>query len=314
MRPLIFAMVLGIGGLGNGWRAAARLWAVPAAIGEAFAGAAVLLWLGLVLAYARHWLADPRAALADMQHPAQGMLASLLPVATLIASLALRPHLPMTAWIMALAGLAGVVTFAAWAIGGLWQDGRTAADTTAVFYMPTVGGGLVAALAAGSFGAVETGWLFFGLGLLSFLAMESVVVARMIQAPLPADRRATLGVHMAPPAVASVALMALSDDAGLMPFALMLFGYGCFQALVLLRLVPWLRQQAFGPTAWAYTFGISALPLAAIRLVERGAGAPVTLLAPALFAAANLIIGWIALRTLWSLVGGQVAVAGRRGG
>ncbi|MCZ0738676.1 dicarboxylate transporter/tellurite-resistance protein TehA [Phreatobacter sp. AB_2022a] len=314
MRPLMFAMVLGIGGLANGWRAAARLWAVPAAIGEAFAGAAVLLWLGLVLAYAKHWLADPRAALADMEHPAQGMLASLLPVATLIASLALRPHLPMTAWIMALAGLAGIVAFAAWAIGGLWQDGRTAADTTPVFYMPTVGGGLVAALAAGSFGAVDTGWLFFGLGLFSFLAMESVVIARMIQAPLPVDRRATLGVHMAPPAVASVALMALTDDAGLLPFALMLFGYGCFQALVLLRLAPWLRQQAFGPTAWAYTFGISALPLAAIRLVERGAGAPVTLLAPALFVAANLIIGWIALRTLWSLVADQVPVAGRGGG
>lgn len=313
MRPVMFAMVLGIGGLANGWRAAAQIWAVPSWIGEALASLAVAIWLGLLVAYAKHWLAAPREALADMQHPAQGMLASLLPVATLIASLALRPHLPATAWIMALSGLAGVLAFAVWAIGGLWQDGRAAADTTAVFYMPTVGGGLVAALAAASFGATETGWLFFGLGLMSFLAMESVVIARMIQTPLPADRRATLGVHMAPPAVASVALMALTDDARFTPFALMLFGYGCFQALVLLRLAPWLRQQAFGPTAWAYTFGISALPLAAVRLVERGAGAPVSLLAPALFAAANLIIGWIALRSLWSLVAGRVPAAGHSG-
>ncbi|WP_204323110.1 hypothetical protein, partial [Streptococcus pneumoniae] len=70
---------------------------------------------------------------------------------------------------------------------------------------------------------------------------------------------------------------------------------------VLLRLTPWLREQPFGPSAWAYTFGISALPLAALRLVERGVGAPVTILAPLLFVAANLIIGWIALRTAWNL-------------
>ena len=314
MRPLLFATVLGIGGLGNGWRAASRLWGAPTWIGEALAAAAVLVWLVLALAYLRHWLVAPGAARADALDPAQGMLASLLPVATLIASLALAPHLPAIAWALALAGFAGVVAFAVFAIGGLWRDGRAGPDTTAIFYMPTVGGGLVAALAAGTFGATDAGWLFFGLGLFSFLAMESVIVARMIEAPLPPDRRATLGVHMAPPAVASVALMALTDQAGATPFALMLFGYGCFQALVLARLAPWLHRQVFGPTAWAYTFGVSALPLAAMRLVERGAGTPVTMLAPILFAAANLIIGGIALRTLWSLAARRAATVHQAGG
>ncbi|MFX6182718.1 dicarboxylate transporter/tellurite-resistance protein TehA, partial [Acinetobacter baumannii] len=84
-------MVLGIGGLGNGWRVAARLWGVPALIGELLAIAAALIWLGLVAAYARRWVTEPGAALADVRHPAQGMLASLIPVSTLIASLALAP-------------------------------------------------------------------------------------------------------------------------------------------------------------------------------------------------------------------------------
>ncbi|QCI66693.1 dicarboxylate transporter/tellurite-resistance protein TehA [Phreatobacter stygius] len=302
MRPMLFGMVLGIGGLGNGWRVAARLWGAPAFIGETLAIAAAVIWLGLAIAYVRLWLTDPEAALADVMHPAQGMLASLIPVSTLIASLALAPHLPNLAWLMFLAGLAGVLGFAVWGIGALWQGGRVVEDTTPVLYMPTVGGSLVAALAAGSFGQADTGWLFFGLGLLSFLAMEPVIIKRLLLTTLPPGQRATLGVHMAPAAVASVALMALTDQPGSTPLALMLFGYGCFQALVLLRLAPWLREQPFGQAAWAYTFGISALPLAALRLVERGAGAPVTALAPLLFLAANLIIGWIALRTLWALM------------
>lgn len=301
MRPMLFGMVLGIGGLGNGWRVATRLWGAPAFIGEVLAIAAALIWLGLAIAYARRWVTAPGAALADVMHPAQGMLASLIPVSTLIASMALAPHLPVIAWLLFLAGLAGVLGFAVWSIGALWQGGRVVEDTTPVLYMPTVGGGLVAALAAGTFGQQDTGWLFFGLGLLSFLAMEPVIIKRLLLATLPSGQRATLGVHIAPAAVGSVALMALTDQPGATPLALMLFGYACFQALVLLRLTPWLREQPFGPSAWAYTFGISALPLAALRLVERGAGAPVTVLAPLLFLAANLIIGWIALRTLWNL-------------
>jgi len=37
-------MVLGLGGLGNGWRVAARVWGAPTFIGEAFALTAVAVW------------------------------------------------------------------------------------------------------------------------------------------------------------------------------------------------------------------------------------------------------------------------------
>src|SRR5215207_10010623 len=95
---------------------------------------------------------------------------------------------------------------------------------------------------------------------------------------LPVSRRATLGIHLAPPAVAAVAYLAVTDGP---PdrMAQMLFGYALLQALVILRLAPWLREQAFGPVAWAYTFGVSALPLAALRFVERGQAGPIAALA-----------------------------------
>jgi tellurite resistance protein len=301
MRPVLFGIVLGVGGLANSWRAAARLWDLPGAVADVLALAAVAIWFGLLTAYLWHWLRHPAEALAGIRHPAQGLLAALVPVATLIASVALNPFAPSLARIIYLAGLAGVVGFAVWGVGRLWQGGRADEDTTAVLYMPTVGGGLVAALASAAFGEGDAGWLFFGLGLLSFLAMESVIIKRLIGRTLPPDQRATLGVHIAPAAVASAALSSLGGQPGAVPAAEMLLGYGLFQALVLIRLIPWLSAQPFGPSAWAYTFGVSALPLAAIRLVEHGAGAPLTHLAPVLFVAANLIIGGIALRSAWRL-------------
>ena len=43
-----FAIVLGLAGLGNDWRAATSAWHVPAAIGETLMAAATLVWAILV--------------------------------------------------------------------------------------------------------------------------------------------------------------------------------------------------------------------------------------------------------------------------
>ena len=171
--------------------------------------------------------------------------------------------------------------------------------------MPTVGGGFVSAIACGTFGYAQAGLLFFGAGFFSMVVMESVVLHRLMTHWLPVSLRATLGIHLAPPAVAAVAYLAVTDGP---PdrMAQMLFGYALVQALVILRLAPWLREQAFGPAAWAYTFGVSALPLAALRFVERGQAGPIAALALPLFVGANLIIGWIAARTLLLALRGEL--------
>ena len=85
-----------------------------------------------------------------------------------------------------------------------------------------------------------------------------------------------------------------------------MFGYALLQCLIVARLAPWLRQQPFSTAAWAYTFGIAALPLAALRFVERGQTGPIADLALPLFVAANLIIGWIGLRTLRLVIAGRL--------
>ncbi|WP_457090701.1 dicarboxylate transporter/tellurite-resistance protein TehA [Microvirga sp. P5_D2] len=299
-----FGMVLGLGGLGNGWRAAARVWSAPTFIGEALSLAAALVWLVWLVMYVLKWATSREEALAELRHPIQAFFIALVPVATLIASIAVAPYLPATAWTMFVFGVASQVVFSAWVVGELWQGGRHTDATTPTLYMPTVGGCFVSAIACGSFGYPEAGLLFFGAGFLSMVVLESIVLHRLMTHTLPVALRATMGLHLATPAVGSVAYLAVTDGR---PdrFVQMLFGYALLQALVMLRLVPWLRQQPFSPAAWAYTFGVSALPLAALRFVERGQTGPISILAIPLFIGANLVIGWIALRTL------RLALAGK---
>jgi tellurite resistance protein len=148
--------------------------------------------------------------------------------------------------------------------------------------------------------------LFFGAGFFAWIALESVILYRfLIIEALTVPLRPTLGIQLAPPAVGLVAYLSITDgDPGLL--AQMLFGYALLQSLILLRLLPWIREQKFAPSYWAFTFGISALSLGALRLIERGAISPAAELAPILFVVANLVIGGIAVGSIVLLMHGQL--------
>jgi tellurite resistance protein len=73
-----------------------------------------------------------------------------------------------------------------------------------------------------------------------------------------------------------------------------------------LRLIPWLFQQPFAASYWAFTFGIAALSLSALRFVERGMTGAMEGLAVLLFIGANIAIGSIALETLLLLLRGKL--------
>lgn len=313
-RPVIpvtlFGMILGLGGLGNGWRTAARIWDVPAGIGDALSMVAAAVWALLLLLYAGKWVWAREAAMAEARHPIQAFFVALVPISTMIASVALAPYLPLVAQGMAVAGVAGQVAFSAFGVGTAWQGGRAPETTTPVLYLPTVGGCFVSAMALGTFGRPDWGLLFFGAGLISWIVLEGVMIQRLLTQPaLPLALRATLGIHLAPPAVACMSY--LSVTAGLPDrLAQMLFGYALLQSAIMTRLLPWLREQPFGAGYWAYTFGISALPLAALRFIERGDTGPVATLALPLFAAANLIIGAILLGTVVLLLKGKLIPGG----
>ena len=69
------------------------------------------------------------------------------------------------------------------------------------------------------------------------------------------------------------------------------------------------REEPFSPAYWAFTFGATALAAAPLRLIDRGDTGPIATLASILFIAANLVVGAVAVGTIWLLVSGGMPIA-----
>ncbi|HEY0231845.1 MAG TPA: dicarboxylate transporter/tellurite-resistance protein TehA [Dokdonella sp.] len=301
-----FGIVLGVAGLGNAWRVSARLWDTPAWIGESILALAALIWIVVAIFYAGKWIGAREQALAEFRHPVQCCFVGLGGVATLLIAVAAIPYSVPLAWCLFALGVAAQLGFATYRTGSLWQGGRDHAATTPVLYLPMVAGNFVAATALGALGQPSWAALLFGGGLFTWFAIESVLLHRLyVHDSLPPPLRPTLGIQLAPPVVGASAWLSINGGSPDL-FAQALLGYGLLQALILIRLAPWIRQQPFGASYWAFSFGVTALPLAAMRMLEHGAAGAVAELALPLFAAANLFIAGLAVGTLVLLLRGRL--------
>ncbi|WP_232494274.1 dicarboxylate transporter/tellurite-resistance protein TehA [Novosphingobium kaempferiae] len=298
-----FGMVLGLTGLGNAWRGAHLAWGLPAAVGELVMLVGGVVWALVTVCYVAKWIVAREDALAELVHPVQCCFVGLAGVATMLVAGGLAPHTRDAG--LALYVIGGLFTFgfAVWRTGGLWLGGRDPDTTTPVLYLPTVAGSFVAAIVGSAFGIGDLGQYFLGMGLFGWLAIESVLLHRLLTQPgMASALRPTLGVQLAPPVVGAVALLAAVPQ---VPFAVAhaMIGYGILQVLVLIRLLPWIFRQPFAPSYWAFTFGITALATGPIRLVAMGDHGVVRVLAPILFGLANVVVVLIAVGTLYRLLG-----------
>lgn len=304
-----FGIAVGALALGNAWRVAVPLWHLPQDIAHVATWSGLAVWLALLALYGHKWLRHGDAARAEMNHPVQSSFASLVPLASMLAAMALLPYARAVAMAVFVVAIAASLVLGLWLYGRTWQGGLAPELVTPAFYLPAVGQNFVAGTAAAAFGWPQLGMWFFGAGLFSWLAIESLILGRAAtREPLPEALRPVLGIQLAPPVVGGVTYMSLNHGAPDL-FAQVLLGYGLFQALLLLRLLPWIARQPFTPSYWGFTFGVAALPTLAMRLVAAGATGPVEWVAPVTFAAANAIIGFLAIRTIALLVQGRLLPA-----
>jgi tellurite resistance protein len=301
-----FGIVLGLAGLGSGWRLASHIWNVTPFIGEAVSLLAAAVWLLLMILYVAKWIWLRAEALAEFHHPVLCCFVGIVPVTTALVGWAIRSYWYLPAVVLAGVGVVGQLIFGVYRTGALWKGGRDHSTTTPILYLPTVAGSFVSALVLSAFGHSSWAVPFFGAGLLSWLAIESVLLHRLyVVSELPPPLRPTLGIQLAPPAVGCAAYFSIAPGPPDL-FAQGLIGYALFQALVLIRLLPWIARQPFTASYWAFSFGVSALGLDMLRCVERGDTGPLAIAAPYVFAIANVIIGALAAGTLLQMLHGKL--------
>jgi tellurite resistance protein len=303
-----FGMPLGLIALGLAWRSAAAVWPVPPLIEQSLIWSGSLLWMYLFVAYLAKWLWHREAAKGEFKDAVQCCFVGLVGVVALLAGIGLAPQVPRLAFVLFLLGSVWTLVFGVYRTGRLWMGGRKLEATTPVLYLPIVAGSLVFASAATSMGHPEWGQLAFGAGILTWIAIESVIIHRLYTVELPPALRPTLGIQFAPPSVAAVAYLNVTGGG---PDLLVhgLVGYALLQALILVRMGPWLWAAGPTPAWWAFSFGAAALPTAALKLLARGDSGVVGVLAPWLFAAGNLAIAAMVVMTISLLIRGRLLPA-----
>ena len=300
-----FPIVMGLGGLGQAWRAAARTHAGLAPVGDALVLAAVALWILLCASYVAKWISAPELARSEAAHPVSGAFVPLVPASLLLLLPALVPWLGGAGDALFIALAAVQIAATAWFVARCLGGKLEASAITPAWHLAVVAGLLFSGGAAAALGYLLTGWCFFGAGALAWLAIDSLVFYRLAtQGPLAPLMRPLLAIELAAPAVVLITYATLAGgeaDA----LALGLFGWTLFVAVMLSVLVRWLCEAPFGAGYWAFTFPAAALSIAAWRIAQATASDPALRFALVLFVVANAVIGFVAARTLLALVRGR---------
>jgi tellurite resistance protein len=300
--PNRFGVPLGLAGLATAWHAAGpKLGTSPAVPGAIdILAAAVLVILGWLYA-----AQGARRVLADLRDPVQSPFVAVPAITAMMLAAAL-------AGVAFTAGRVLVVIFLAVTIGtGGWLGGRWIAgdgDQASVhpgYYLPTVAGGLVGVITLTQVHLRGLAEAAFGIGIVSWLLLGSVVLNRLITArALPAALQPVTAIELAPPALAAVAWFALAGR-GIDLIASAIGGYLVLMALVQVRLIPQYLKLRFSPGFWAFTFSYAIAITCALEWITRTNPPGATAYAICAITAITAFIAAIAARTVIALARGQ---------
>ncbi len=206
--PNLFAIVLGIAGLAEAWHAAVpvlgRVQAVPDVLNVLDAA----LWLVLVGAYLAQ---GPRMVLADLRDP---VLSPFVPASALTAMLlaaALAKDAPAAGRVLVVVFLALTIAIGGW-LTGQWMTGGIGPDSVHPgYFLPTAAGGLIGANAAAQVHLHALAVTSFGIGVISWVMLGSVIMNRLFTRPaLPNALVPTMAIELGIPAIAGLAYFAVA--------------------------------------------------------------------------------------------------------
>jgi len=252
--PNLFSIPFGLAGLGQAWHAAHTVLGTPSAVQDAIYLLAAAVWLVVVAAYAAQ---GPRRMLADLRDPVLNPFSSLAAIIPMILGAALAAYSFTAGRILVAIFLALTIALAGW-LNGQWLTGGLKTDALHPgYYLPGVAGGLVGAGAAAQVHLHAVAEASFGIGIIGYLLLASLLHTRLTVLLLPPPLVPTLAIELAAPAVAGVAYFALSGET--VDFvAVALGGYAVLMAIAQLRFIPLYTRLSFAVGFWSFTFPYAA--------------------------------------------------------
>jgi tellurite resistance protein len=260
-----FSIPFGLLGLADCWLVAASFGLAPVAIGRVLVAVAVIVWFVVGCAQLRGMRAHRITLGTQLADPIAGPFASLaVIVPTLAAADALYPLSHATGTVVVDVLIVATVLLAGWFTGQWIYRPLELAKMHPGYFLPSVAGGFVASASAALVGQRGLGQMLFGLGLVSWLTIGSIILGRLILGPqLPAALTPTIAIEVAPAAVATFAWFVI-DGHRVDTVVRLLAGYGLLMVVAQLRLLPAYRRLSFTPSFWAFTFSWAAVTFAGL--------------------------------------------------
>ncbi|MDK9698155.1 MAG: SLAC1 anion channel family protein [Siculibacillus sp.] len=300
----LFAVPMGIGGLGLAWREAGHVLGAPAIVGELLLLLTGLLWVLIVVLHAMRAARHPQALGGDLKHPIRSAFVGAVTIGLMIVAGGFIPYARGVAsalWLVAVVAHLGI---GVWTVRGLLTAPREAATLTPPLLIPMVGN-ILAPVIGAKLGFVELSWALFGLGSLLWVLIQPSIISRIATGPTMPDRlKPALVILLAPPAVGSIALANLTDGYGAGPSAI--YGLAAFVAAVLLTITPIFRRVPFAISWWGYTFPSAAFSVATTGFGHSHPSVAIAVVSWLVLVATTAIIATVAVATLKAAVSGHL--------
>jgi tellurite resistance protein len=254
----LFAVPLGLAGLGGDWGEAEAVVDAPGWVADATYTLAAAIWLLMTLAYVAQGLRNRGALGRDLGNPATGPLVAYPAVIGLL----LVPHLSLYAHTAAEWACGVFVTTLVLIVASLLANLlRGNVPLQAVhpgFFLPYVAGASIAGIALAGVGAPTAAMTAIGAGLFFWVVISALLFTRLAtQEALPQAAQPLFSVLLASPATAGIGWLAANGDR-IDPLVDALAGFIILLVLVQFMLFPVYRRGAFTPGFWAFAFPIAS--------------------------------------------------------
>ncbi len=299
----LFAVVMGLTGLGIAWQAADHTLGVPAFLGEAIVSLAALFFLAITGLYAAKWIHYPQAVYQEWKHPIRSVFFSTFSISLILLAIAALPHSRSLALVLVVLGAVLHLSLTLYQIGHWMICNHEIHHSSPAWFIPVVGNILVP-IAMAPLGLGEVGWFFFSIGLVFWGVLFTIVFYRIVfHDQLPAKIMPTLFILIAPPAVGFVAYTSLNEGA-LDPLARILFFTALFLTLLIFTLARHFLKVPFAVSWWAVTFPLDAMTIAAFRyehLLGLETNTMATVICILLLLVTTVVVTMVSIRTLKAL-------------
>ncbi|CCQ75168.1 SLAC1 anion channel family protein [Magnetospira sp. QH-2] len=303
----LFAVVMGVVGLGLAWRKAHDVLDLSAVPGEAVLLLGGSLFLAILVLYGLKVLRFPAEFKAEMNHPVRANFGAAVSISLLLMASAFLGWNRAVAEGLWMAGAALQLAITLRMLGRWLFEAYEIHHSNPAWFIPVVGN-LLVPIAGVKLGHLETAWFFFSVGMVFWVVLFSIVFYRIVFHPqMPPKLVPTLFIFIPPPAVGFLAYLLLTGGE-LDPFARILFSFAFFLVILLISLGRRFASVPFAITWWAFTFPLDAAALATLEYARLTGSTLFSGAAWGLLLLATGVVVLVLIRTFRALAAGKLFV------